>query len=83
MHFNFVVFVCFILAFSVLSIATEAVKEPLPMKTVAVCSSHPNCVSSVGTDKAHRMPPFRFIGPVGGHKSGFYGLSSKYRGARS
>jgi uncharacterized protein (DUF1499 family) len=65
MRFSFVVFVSFILASTVPFFATEAVKEQLPMKTVAVCSSRPGCVSSVGTDKARRMPPFRFTGPVG------------------
>jgi uncharacterized protein (DUF1499 family) len=34
------------------------------MKALPVCPSRPNCVSSLATDKAHRMPPFRFTGTV-------------------
>jgi uncharacterized protein (DUF1499 family) len=34
------------------------------MKALAVCPSRPNCVSSLATDKSHRMPPFGFTGPV-------------------
>ncbi len=34
------------------------------MKALAVCSSRPNCVSSLATDKAHRIPPISFTGPV-------------------
>jgi uncharacterized protein (DUF1499 family) len=59
-----VAFVSIILASIVPSLATETVKEPLPVKALTVCSSHPNCVSSLGTDKKHRMPPISFSGPV-------------------
>jgi len=34
------------------------------MKALSVCPSRPNCVSSMATDKAHRMPPIGFTGPV-------------------
>ena len=34
------------------------------MKALAVCPSRPNCVSSLATDKSHRMPPIGFSGPV-------------------
>jgi len=64
MRFMLVPFVSFVLASTGPSLATETVKEPLPVKALPVCSSHPNCVSSLATDKAHRMPPFRFTGPV-------------------
>ena len=64
MRFISAAFVSLILAFAIASLATETVKEPLPVKALAVCSSRPNCVSSLGTDKAHRMPPFSFTGPV-------------------
>jgi uncharacterized protein (DUF1499 family) len=54
----------FIFAYTEPSLATETVKKLLPVKTVAICSSRPNCVSSLGADRTHRMPPFRFTGPV-------------------
>ena len=59
-----VAFVSIILASTIPSLATETEKETLPVKALTICSSHPNCVSSLGTDKAHRVPPFRFTGPV-------------------
>ena len=64
MRFISVAFVSFILASTVPSLATETVKEPLPVKALAVCSSLPNCVSSLATNRAHRMPPIGFTGPV-------------------
>ena len=64
MRFISVAFVTFILAFTITSLATESVKEPLPVKALPVCSSLPNCVSSLATNRAHRMPPFRFTGSV-------------------
>ena len=64
MRFISVAFVTFILAFTITSLATESVKEPLPVKALTVCSSLPNCVSSLATNRAHRMPPFRFTGSV-------------------
>jgi uncharacterized protein (DUF1499 family) len=64
MRFISVAIFSFILAYTVTSPATETVKEPLPMKALAVCPSHPNCVSSLAADQSHRMPPFSFTGPV-------------------
>jgi len=64
MRFIYVAFIGFILAFAVPSPATETVKEPPPVKALAVCSFLPNCVSSLATNRAHRLPPFRFTGPV-------------------
>ena len=64
MRFIWVASVSFILASIVPSLATETVKEPLPVKALAVCSALPNCVSSLATNRAHRIPPFRFNGPV-------------------
>jgi uncharacterized protein (DUF1499 family) len=64
MRFISVAFVSFILASTVPSLASETVKEPVPVKTLAVCSALPNCVSSLATNRAHRLPPFRFTGPV-------------------
>jgi uncharacterized protein (DUF1499 family) len=64
MRFIWVASVSFIFASTVPSLATETVKEPLPVKTLAVCSALPNCVSSLATNRAHRIPPFRFTGPV-------------------
>jgi len=64
MRFIYVALVSFILASSEPSFATESVKEPLPVKTVASCSSLPNCVSSRARNRAHRMPPIGFTGPV-------------------
>jgi uncharacterized protein (DUF1499 family) len=60
-----VAFISLILAFTITSLATETVKESLPVKALTVCSSRPNCVSSLGTDKSHQMPPISFTGPVG------------------
>jgi len=64
MRFIYVAFVGFILASTVPSLATETVKEPLPVKALGICSLLPNCVSSLATNRAHRLPPFRFTGPV-------------------
>jgi uncharacterized protein (DUF1499 family) len=64
MRFIWVASVSFILASIVLSLATETVKEPLPVKALAVCPALPNCVSSLATDKSHRMPPISFTGSV-------------------
>jgi len=64
MRFISVALVGFILSSVVPCLATESVKETLPMNTLAICSSRPNCVSSLATDKAHRMPPLSFIGPA-------------------
>ena len=64
MRFISVAFVSFILASTVPSLATETVKEPLPVKALAVCSALPNCVSSQATNRAHRMPPIGFTGPL-------------------
>jgi uncharacterized protein (DUF1499 family) len=64
MRFILVASVSFILASTVTSLATETVKEPLPVKTFTVCSALPNCISSLATNRAHRIPPFRFTGPV-------------------
>ena len=64
MRFIWVTSVSLILASIVTSHATETVKEPLPVKTLTVCSTLPNCVSSLATNRAHRIPPFRFTGPV-------------------
>jgi len=59
-----VAFISFILAAAVPSLATETVKEALPVKALALCPSRPNCVSSLATDKSHHMPPVSFTGPV-------------------
>ena len=64
MRFISVAFVSFILASTVPSLATETVKEPLTVKALTVCSALPNCVSSLATNRAHRIPPFRFNSPV-------------------
>jgi len=64
MRFILAALVSIVLAFTIASLATETVKETLPVKALAVCSSRPNCVSSLGTDKAHRIPPISFTGPV-------------------
>lgn len=34
------------------------------MKTLAVCSPRPNCVSSLATDAAHRLPPICYTGSL-------------------
>ena len=59
-----VAFISFILAAAVPSLATETVKEALPVKALALCPSRPNCVSSLAADKSHHMPPVSFTGPV-------------------
>jgi len=64
MRFIYVAFIGLIIASAVPSLATETVKEPHPVKALAVCSLLPNCVSSLATNRAHRLPPFRFTGPV-------------------
>jgi len=64
MKLIYVAFVSFILASNMPSLAKETVKEPLPVRALAVCPSRPNCVSSLATDKPHRMPPIGFNGPV-------------------
>jgi uncharacterized protein (DUF1499 family) len=64
MRFISVAFFSLMLATTVSSLATETVKETLPVKTLTVCSALPNCVSSLATNRAHRIPPFRFTGPV-------------------
>ena len=64
MRFIYVALVCVILASAAPSLATETVKEPLAVKALALCPSRPNCVSSLAADKARRMPPIAFTGPV-------------------
>jgi uncharacterized protein (DUF1499 family) len=64
MRFISVAFFSFIIASTVPTLATETVKEPLPVKALAVCSSLPNCVSSLARNRAHRIPPIAFTGSV-------------------
>lgn len=64
MRFIFVTFVGIVLAATVASLATEAVKEPHLVNALAICSLLPNCVSSLATNRAHRLPAFRFTGSV-------------------
>jgi uncharacterized protein (DUF1499 family) len=70
-RFILIPFISFILASTVPSFAE---KEPLSMKTMAVCPSRPNCVSSLAADQSHRIPPISFAGPVSAAQERLIGI---------